>query len=611
MKKIIRFSAPLLPILSLSAASLLVACGDDPPNNNGVATSSGDPSSSGTGGTGGTGGGTGGDTGGTGGGTGGTGGGTGGTVDPGSEDGWTEFTPSADTVKIYVSSSMGNDANDGKSPSTPVKTLKVGASLLKSGRPDWLLLQRGDAWVDETLYTETTGADESKNGRWNKSGRSAMEPLVISYYGDMSKPRPRLKTGRKSAIFTAQESTVDHIAIVGIRFSAHTRDKSEAGFMAARGYSGISWQAKTDGLLIEDVFVDHYKDAVIIQASAPDAIQNVTIRRSLLVDSYQLDTTPDPFKHSQGIYTDNVKTLTIEENIVDNNGWADGIANAQKTQYNHNIYVQVTCKNLKVERNILARGAAHGLQARPGGMVAGNLFAQNPLGMSFGLVRGDKDPLPGGVTGEVSGNVILEGTDISAATRRGYGMEIANIKSAAVFDNIIAHNKSASKYGYAIQFDTDQDAGIENLTLENNIIHDWASSLYFGDFHYENVTFQQNVVEAPMLDVFLLAAPGALSSGVKFANNTWFTPGSKWFEIDGSQVSFSQWKTAHEATAKNAKVAFADPNRSLASYSKSLGKAETFDAFMAETRHQKRGHFLLEYTAQAAIDYIRAGFKAP
>jgi hypothetical protein len=259
----------------------------------------------------------------------------------------------------------------------------------------------------------------------------------------------------------------------------------------------------------------------------------------------------------------------------------------------------------------LTRGAAHGLQARPGGTVADNLFAQNPLAMSFGLVRGDKDPLPGGVTGEVSGNVILEGTDISATLRRGHGIEIANIKSAAVFDNIIAHNKSASKYGNAIQFESDQDDGIYNLVVENNIIHDWASSLQFSDIHYENVSFEGNVVEAPALDVFLLKGLGGLSSEVKFANNTWFTPSSKWFENGGSQVSFSQWKSTREASAKKAKVAFVDPNRSLASYSKSLGKAETFEAFVAETRHQKRGHFLTGYTALAAIDYIRKGFQAP
>jgi hypothetical protein len=527
------------------------------------------------------------------------------------EKGWTAIQPSVDTVKIYVSSSTGNDANDGKSPETAVKTLKKGASLLKSGRPDWLLLKRGDAWVDETLYTETTGANENKNGVWNKSGRSASEPMVISYYGDMTKSRPRLKTGVKSAIFTANDDTVNHVAIVGLRFSAHTRDKSQPGFQVARGYSGINWQSKTDGLLLEDVYVDHYKDAVMLQASSQDAIQNVKIRRSLLVDSYQPETAPSPFKHSQGIYADRVKNLSIEENVIDHNGWAEGIEQAPKTIYNHNIYIQVSCKNLNVEGNILTRGAGHGLQARPGGTVADNLFAQNPLAMSFGLVRGDKDPLPGGVVGEVSGNVILEGNDISSTLKRGYGMEIANIKSATVSDNIIAHNKSASKYGYAIQFDSDQDAGIYNLVVENNIIHNWASGLHFGSFKYDNVSFEHNVMAAPALDVFLLKAPGGLSGEVEFANNTWFTPSSKWFENGGSSVSFNQWKSTREPSAKQAKGAFKDPNRSLGSYSKLLGKAATFEDFIAETRHQKRGNFRTTYTAQAAIDYIRAGFLAP
>ena len=86
-------------------------------------------------------------------------------------DGWTSVTPSSDTHIIYVSSSTGSDANNGLSPSTPVKSLLAGISLLRSGMPDWLLLKRGDTWQ------ESLGAEA---GRWVKSGRSAQEPMLVS-----------------------------------------------------------------------------------------------------------------------------------------------------------------------------------------------------------------------------------------------------------------------------------------------------------------------------------------------------------------------------------------------------------------------------------------------
>src|SRR5215208_1350183 len=63
-------------------------------------------------------------------------------------NGWTEVTPSSDTRTIYVSNSTGSNDNDGLSPDTAVQTVAKGASLLRDGMPDWLLLKRGDSWQE-------------------------------------------------------------------------------------------------------------------------------------------------------------------------------------------------------------------------------------------------------------------------------------------------------------------------------------------------------------------------------------------------------------------------------------------------------------------------------
>lgn len=62
----------------------------------------------------------------------------------GGSSGWTVFVPSSDTRTIYVSSSTGNDSNNGLSESTPKRTIAAGKSLLRNGYPDWLLLKCGD-----------------------------------------------------------------------------------------------------------------------------------------------------------------------------------------------------------------------------------------------------------------------------------------------------------------------------------------------------------------------------------------------------------------------------------------------------------------------------------
>ncbi len=108
---------------------------------------------------------------------------------PVDQDGWTIFTPSADTRLLYVSSSAGDDAAGvayaaadaavGADPFRPVgpvhafKTIAAAQKLAREGFPDWVLLKRGDSW------RENPGV---------RSGRSASEPSLIAAYGDGPRP---------------------------------------------------------------------------------------------------------------------------------------------------------------------------------------------------------------------------------------------------------------------------------------------------------------------------------------------------------------------------------------------------------------------------------------
>ena len=101
-------------------------------------------------------------------------------------NGFTTFTPSADTRIIYVSSSTGNDSNNGLSPNSAVATIAEGLSLIRDGSADHLLLKAGDTFVDQSF------------GWLDISGRSATEPIVISSYG--SGPRPIIETPANSDV---------------------------------------------------------------------------------------------------------------------------------------------------------------------------------------------------------------------------------------------------------------------------------------------------------------------------------------------------------------------------------------------------------------------------
>jgi hypothetical protein len=105
-------------------------------------------------------------------------------------NGWTKFTASPDTQKVYVSSTSGNDQNDGLSPATPKRTLAAGVALMRHGYPDWLLLERGDVW-HESL------------GQWRKSGRSQSEQRARC-----SRPARRAASGPTAATPRRRRSTI-------------------------------------------------------------------------------------------------------------------------------------------------------------------------------------------------------------------------------------------------------------------------------------------------------------------------------------------------------------------------------------------------------------------
>ena len=208
----------------------------------------------------------------------------------------------------------------------------------------------------------------------------------------------------------------------------------------------------------------------------------MTIRRSVIADNFPIT------GHAQGIYMNEVSGILIEENVIDHNGW-NNPDRSDATIFNHNIYISADNEGLVVRRNIIANASSHGLQARPGGIIQDNVFVANPIGMSFGLVNG-ANVTPGGVTGEVSGNVFLEATDINEVTKRGWALEVSNIRpgaGAVIKDNIFAHDQSEGLFA-AIQLAVPSGAsnpqdgvGIHDLLIENNTIYKFESALTFSN----------------------------------------------------------------------------------------------------------------------------------
>jgi hypothetical protein len=524
-------------------------------------------------------------------------------------DGWTTIVPSSDSRLIYVSSSTGNDSNSGLSPDAPVKTIARGYLNLRKGYPDHLLLKRGDTFNDVFSWA------------WDKSGRSGTEPMLISAYGTGT--RPILATG--SSYGLASDKGSSNIAIVGLDIYSSGRDPSVPGYSTATK-NGISWLAPTgvqgQNLLIEDCAFRFYGTNISVQGYGGGSWSNVAVRRNVIADAWNLEAA-----HSQGAFFTYVDGLVLDGNVFDHNGWNESIVGAEPTVFNHNVYITSACNDVAVRNNIFANASSHGIQARSGGDIQNNLFINNPIGMSYGLVNGGSGLKAGGVSGTISGNVFLGGRDI-AGSPRGWCIEIANLKSAAdgggtvIRDNVFANDTQGANAAIRLsicdgaQPNFATSPGLNDLTIESNVVYNWYRACYLnpalvpggtGPQSLNGLVVQNNDFQHLTASTYsaIIHEPAFSTLHERFSGNRYMPA---LFRLAGVDKTFSQWQSEVEATAQAVEVAYPDPTRDIARYDASSGGAGSVEGFLSTARQQSAQNWNRDYFAVSVINYIRHGF---
>jgi len=523
--------------------------------------------------------------------------------------GWTNFTESVDTRKVYVSSSTGNDSNDGLTENTPKLTIAGGYALIRDTYPDWLLFKRGDTWTNETFD-------------WKKRGRSASEKILISSYGT-SNTRPQFNTGT-SNFFTVTggggaPATMNYVALVGLSAFPHTRLDNATIY-------GVRWIRDGGDFLIEDCKFDSYTYNIDIEADtlAYGSITNVSIRRNTIVDAYTTGSA-----HGQGLFCTRINYLLVEENLFDHNGWK-AIVGETPDIFKHNIYIDTSngqgSEAPIIRRNFLTNASSHGLQARSGGFVYENVVVRNSIGILLGGGTVSANTHVNGVQGSVYSNVVLEGKDITGDTQRGQGIELANIglTGASCYNNIIANKLTTNtQAGLSINAsDASAGVGVNNSTFYNNIIYNWGYGLSVPTVTTPNApttfvslsgnSFSNNDLQDPSAgSAYTLASifpvnVGQITYNGTRANTTLSAFG--WFKINNVDKSLAQWNSTIGDTATSTAVSYADPNRSLATYNVLLGGTASTEAFLNQVRNQSRYNWNSALTPQTVLAYLQAGF---
>ncbi len=533
---------------------------------------------------------------------------------PVDKDGWTVFTPSADTRLVYVSSSAGDDAMGaayapgaaavGADPFHPVgpvhafRTMAAAQKLARDGFPDWVLLRRGDSWHEAPNVV---------------SGRSASEPSLIDAYGDG--PRPLLL----GAGIRLPNRGFRYVALAGLDVYYAERDPHSPDYVSPRkGGSGLSLNlagnAKAHHLLVEDCAFRMTRGLVLQERNAPvGTLHDIVFRRNLVLDSY-----PVGRRRCQGMFAYQVDRMLLEENVFDHDGWSDDVpvTGGRATIFNHDTYFS-ECSDIVFRGNMFLRASSIGNKWKsnnPGQshdvVLDDNLYVEGEIGLSIG---GNTDAPLRFVNYRVTNNVML---DIGRARPTGRTLALyigmTDWDGGLVANNCLLHQASDEvRNSRAISVG---GASTRNVVIRDNVIYGIKTTrsgiVLKGAPDQHDITLSGNAVQFPRVGSRPAAAEGPLA-GFVLRGNTYFSsrPAGEWFSVDGDACDLNAWvQKTGEKDAVNRRIAYPDPDRTTETYMASLGKPGTFAAFLVAVRDQRKGHWDPALTAAAVNDYVRAGF---
>jgi hypothetical protein len=284
--------------------------------------------------------------------------------------------------------------------------------------------------------------------------RSGQRVMAV---GDESKPRPLVRpTG-----FGVDVDGVDDIHIVGVDFESVRPTKDVSGLKLYHA----------SNVLVRNCGVRNFGGMGVQSQTYSPGRRNANV----VFDGCDISGNyPAGSAHVSGIFANNTDGLVLRRCLFDTNGWKPGARSA--TVYNHGAYIHASCGPITAEGCVFRNNSATGMQARSGGDIRDCVFIDNPVGLTYGYVNGSPCHA-GGVSGAVERLVFIGGRHIGGA-KRGWCLDLGNIKQAVVRDCILAHFHGTEENHNAINVKECEDVqgtpavGILSLALENIYAYD-------------------------------------------------------------------------------------------------------------------------------------------
>lgn len=463
------------------------------------------------------------------------------------DDGFYRATvPTGSDRTIWISSVSGDDANDGLTRQTPIKTETRLAQLDRANQNDVYLF-------------DCLGTYNSSNLNWLRSGAPGKK--VLGFYNAIAAGGRRPLFNRQGLIYTNVNTPILHnVVFAGLDIHNEVRNPAHPNFNPD-SHATFQFYGDIDGLEFYDnrfLF-----NELSIQARAGGRIQNLVMQRNVFYGSYTNKSSYDTDERPSCLYIKGCDSAYLAENFCDLGGWHPDVENAGANSRNHCWYLAEAIfdefgnnsgngNGFHTYSNIFLRGSSHGCHQRPGGIQEYNFSARCSVGIQLGYQ--DRPLLPGW-TAIQRYNVVTEG----AMQERGINACQINAKCSHAVWGVVAA--------------TTND-GTAQFYIQNNI----AAGLAQGtDFRTEF-----DGLGDPQLGAFSTSL-----GAIKENNIAW------------------HWDSPTQGDSVN----YVDPGRNLASYHAFHGGSGDFLEAATHFRDRPLGAWNSNCTGKAIGDYVRAGFE--
>lgn len=527
---------------------------------------------------------------------------------PPPDQGWTHFTPDADTRIVYVSTSgvdncrtytaaeVGTDPFNPPSNIGTCRTLEAGYGLLRAVAPDWLLMKRGDTWNLTHVFD------------WQKWGTgTGNRRMLIGAYGTGPRPKVFSVPQDRGFVFNATNARA-HLAVTDFWLS-NSNPTPQFNYE-----TGLIFTDNWDDVLIENMRITGYYFNIGIPTQTMGArMSNISIRRNIIEKAYDAPGT----NRSQGIFG--------------GGNWDD----------EHGVLVGVL-NGLLIEENVLYRTGLHSPSSDQGHSEAHAIYSSWHEGINYNFVirnnlfinNSDGGKI-GSINTQIDGNVYIKNAiallaccDDNTSFTRNIVMQptsyynqaesIGQIVDPGTNSMLIADNIYTHQYNANFPFSSAQVQAIDghdwrDITVQHNIVYDWCSfddwgsAVAFGSSGASNVVFDGNEFQQDCNGMIYKLDVNPLGSGVTYRNNKYFSQQANPFH----GLNFSGWVSASgETGATYGRISYAAPMRDAATYmGQPFNSTTGYNAFVNAVLNQEKQSWNPTYTADQFGAYIRQGFN--